>query len=69
MILLKNCRVGVIQQSLIGNAKNTNFIVHVLIRMGHEPTIYRTRSKHANHYTTDAVIHVCHVAYDIEIDH
>ena len=34
---------------------NTNFIVFGLIRLGLEPTIYRTRGKHANHYATDAV--------------
>jgi hypothetical protein len=36
-------------------ATNTNFIVFGLIRSGLEPTICRTRGKHANHYTTDAV--------------
>ena len=30
-----------------------NFIV--LTRPGLEPTIYRTRGEHANHYATDAV--------------
>ena len=34
---------------------NTNFIVFGLARLGLEPTIYRTRGEHANHYTTDAV--------------
>jgi hypothetical protein len=33
-------------------ATNTNFIVFGLIR-GFEPTIYRIRGEHANHYTTD----------------
>jgi hypothetical protein len=33
---------------------NTNFIVFGLTRSGLEPTIYRTRGEHANHYTTDA---------------
>jgi hypothetical protein len=36
-------------------ATNTNFIVLGLIRLGLEPTIYRTRDEHANHYATDAV--------------
>ena len=34
---------------------NTNFIVFGLTQSGLEPTIYRTRFEHANHYTTDAV--------------
>jgi hypothetical protein len=34
---------------------NTNFIVFGLTPPGLEPTIYRTRGEHANHYTTDAV--------------
>ena len=36
-------------------AANTSFIILALTRPGLEPTIYRTRVKHANHYTTDAV--------------
>ena len=36
-------------------AANTSFIIFALTRPGLEPTIYRTRVKHANHYTTDAV--------------
>ena len=36
-------------------ATHTIFIVFGLTRLGIEPTIYRTRSEHANHYTTDAV--------------
>ena len=36
-------------------ATHTNFIVFGLTRPEHEPTIYRTRGEHANHYTTDAV--------------
>jgi hypothetical protein len=32
-----------------------NLIVFVLTRPGLEPTIYRTRGEHANHYATDAV--------------
>ena len=30
-------------------------LLPVLTRSGFEPTIYRTRDEHANHYTTDAV--------------
>ena len=41
---------------LSGEATNTNFIVNGLTRLGLEPTIYRTRNKHANHYTNDVVI-------------
>jgi hypothetical protein len=41
---------------LSGEATNTNFIVLGLTRPGFEPTIYRTRGEHANHYTTDAVL-------------
>jgi hypothetical protein len=33
----------------------SNFIVFGLTRSMLEPTIYRTRGEHANHYTTDAV--------------
>ena len=36
---------------LSGEATNTNFIVFGLSRSGLEPTIYRTRREHANHYT------------------
>ena len=36
-------------------ATNTNFIVLGLTWPGLEPTIYRTRGDHANHYATDAV--------------
>jgi hypothetical protein len=38
-----------------GEATNTNFIVFGLTQPGLEPTIYRTRDEHANHYTTDVV--------------
>jgi hypothetical protein len=41
---------------LSGEATNTNFIVIGLTWPGLESTIYRSRGKHANHYTTDAVI-------------
>jgi hypothetical protein len=40
---------------LSGEATNTNFIVFGLCRSGLEPSIYRTRGQHANHYATDAV--------------
>ena len=40
---------------LAEKATNTNVIVFGLTRSGLEPTIYRTRGEHANHYTTDAV--------------
>jgi hypothetical protein len=40
------------------NATTTNFIVSGLTRSGLELTIYRTREKHANHYTTNAVTKV-----------
>ena len=36
-------------------ATHTNFIVFGLTRSGFEPTIYRTRGEHANHYTIDMV--------------
>jgi hypothetical protein len=39
-----------------GEATNTNFIVFGLTRLGLEPTICCTRGKHANHYTTDAIV-------------
>jgi hypothetical protein len=38
-----------------GEATNTNFLVFRLTQPGLKPAIYRTRSKHANHYATDAV--------------
>ena len=41
---------------LSGEATTTNYIVFGLTRPGLEPTIYCTRSEHANHYATDAVI-------------
>ena len=36
-------------------ATNTNFIVFGLARTGLDPTIYRIRGEHANHYASDAV--------------
>ena len=39
-----------------GEATITNFIVLGLTRTELEPTIYRTRGEHANHYATDAVL-------------
>jgi hypothetical protein len=41
---------------LSGEATHTNFIVFGLTRPGLEPTIYRTRGEHANHYATDALL-------------
>ena len=40
---------------LAEKATNKNFIVFGFTRPGLEPTIYRTQSEHANHYTTDAI--------------
>ena len=40
---------------LSGEATNTNFIVFGLTQPGLEPTIYRTRGEHANHYATNTV--------------
>jgi hypothetical protein len=40
---------------LSGEATNSNFSLWFDLTGGLEPTIYRTRSEHANHYTTDAV--------------
>jgi hypothetical protein len=40
---------------LSGEATNTNLNVFGLTRPGLEPTIYRTRGEHTNHYATDAV--------------
>ena len=40
---------------LRGEATNTNFIVFGLTLPGLEPTIYRTRGEHANHYTNGGV--------------
>ena len=40
---------------LIGEATNTNFIIFGLTQTGLEPTIYRTRNEHTNHYATDAI--------------
>ena len=42
---------------LAGEATNNNFMVFGLTA-GLEPTIYRTRDEHANHYATDAVIYI-----------
>jgi hypothetical protein len=38
-----------------GEATNTNCLVFNFTRLGLEPTIYRTRGEHANHYTIVAV--------------
>jgi hypothetical protein len=39
-----------------GEAANTNFKVFGLTRPGLEPTIYRTRGEHDNHYAIDGVV-------------
>ena len=44
---------------LSGEATNTNFIVFGFTQLGLEPTIYRNRDDHANHYTTEAVLDMC----------
>jgi hypothetical protein len=36
-------------------ATNTDCLVIGLTRLSLEPTIYRTRGKHANYYATDAL--------------
>ena len=38
-----------------GEATNANFVVFGFTRSALEPTIYRTRSEHANNCSTDAV--------------
>ena len=40
---------------LSGEATNTNFIVFGLTWPRLEPTIYRIRGEHDNHYTTDVI--------------
>jgi hypothetical protein len=35
---------------------NTNFLVLGLTRSGLEPTIFRTRDEHANHYAAEAML-------------
>ena len=40
---------------LSGEATNTNFIVFGLTLSGLEPTIYRTRGEHANHYNINTI--------------
>ena len=42
---------------------NTNFIVFGLTHPGFEPTIYRTRGEHANHYTTNVVLFIMDEMY------
>ena len=49
---------------LSGEATNTNFIVFGATRPGIEPTIYRTRGEHANHYAPDAVPMAMGFTYD-----
>jgi hypothetical protein len=41
---------------LSAEATKTNFLVFGLTQWNHEPTTYRIRGEHANHYTTDAVL-------------
>ena len=41
---------------LSGEAANTICMVFCMTRPGLEPTIYRTRGNHDDHYTTDAVV-------------
>ena len=41
---------------LRGEATNTNFVVFGLTRSGLEPTIYRIRDGHVNHYKNDECI-------------
>ena len=48
---------------LSGEAIHTNCIDCGLARPGIEPTIYRTRSEHANHYVTDSVHYFRHSNY------
>jgi hypothetical protein len=43
---------------LSGEATHTNFIVFGLTRPGLEPTTYRTRGEHSNHYVIDAMCKV-----------
>jgi hypothetical protein len=47
---------------LAGETTYTNFLICVLIRPEFEPTIYRTRGEHVNHYTSDTVsIHMTNI--------
>ena len=41
-------------------ATNTNFIVFGLTRPGLEPTIFRTRDEHANHYAMNYTLKLKH---------
>ena len=52
---------------LSGEATNTNFKVFGLTRPGLEPTIYRTRGEHANHYATDVVYIYCKFCFVIKV--
>jgi hypothetical protein len=47
---------------LSGEATNTNLIVFGLTQPGLEPTIYRIRGEHTNHYRTDAYFVLKNVA-------
>ena len=58
IILIPNQSVFVLTPEscvLSGKAANTNCIVFCSTRPESEPTIYRTRGKHANQDTTDAI--------------
>jgi hypothetical protein len=57
---INTCRVG-----LSGEASNTNIIVFGLTLPGLEPTIYRTRGEHSNHYATAAVQNASKLAFYI----
>ena len=46
---------------LSGEATNINLIVYSFTRSGLEPTIYRTRDEHANHYITNTLKSTCDV--------
>ena len=46
---------------LRGEAKNINLIVCSFTRSGLEPTTYRTRDEHANHYITNTLKSTCDV--------
>jgi len=48
-----------------GEATQQFFLICGLTRSGREPTIYRTRDEHVNHYTTDAVMKI--LLYEIII--
>ena len=51
-----------------GEATNTNFIDFGLTRSRLEPTIYRARGEHANHYTIDASLYKILSIYTIKVN-